>query len=109
MNIQINAPTSSVVQTVNAPRQFRRESPSVDPIQQRHLVNDHLASLAAEAAAERMSRDARQARNGHRVERAGGLHLRAALGRALIGIGTVIAAPPRADDPCADTGSGQPA
>jgi hypothetical protein len=91
------------------PTQFRREPPSVDPTQQRHLVNDHIARLAAEAATERMTRAARRERDRHTAERPGGFHVRAAVGRVLIGLGTVIAAPPRADDPSADTGSGHPA
>ncbi len=91
------------------PIQFRREPPSVDPIQQRHLVNDHIANLAAEAASERMASAARRARPGHIEERPGGLHVRAALGCALIGSGTAIAAPGRAEDPSTDVGAGHPA
>jgi hypothetical protein len=72
----------------------------MDPTIQRNLVDTHIAGLEAEAAAERLARTARATEPRPSV--------RAAVGRRLIAVGTAIApAPP--DEPCPDTGAGQPA
>ena len=72
----------------------------MDPTIQRNLVHTHIASLEAEAAAERLVRASRAADPRRSV--------RAAVGRRLITIGTAIA-PASRDEPCPDTGAGQPA
>ena len=108
--------TQTAHSPVTDPPQHReREPQTMDPIQQQYLVHDHQASLAAEAAAERLARRA-HALDGHPAderdlpeERPEGRRLRAALGRALIGVGTMIASGPRRDEPCVDAGSGHPA
>jgi hypothetical protein len=71
----------------------------VDPTQQQHLVNEHLSRLAAEASAERLARRARHARAGHPADELDANDtvpardgLRVVIGRALIGLGTAIAA-----------------
>lgn len=78
----------------------KRDMEQMDPTVQNNLVNSHIAALEAEAAAERLSvaahaDDARPS-------------VRAALGRRLIAIGMAIAPTP-VDEPCPDTGAGNPA
>lgn len=68
----------------------------MDPMAQRILVHSHIAALEAEAAAERLAHTARP--TGPKPS------IRAALGRGLIAIGTMIAARP-VDDPSADAGA----
>lgn len=72
----------------------------MDPTVQNNLVNSHIAALEAEAAAERLAAAAHV--NDARPS------VRAVLGRGLIAIGAAIAATP-VDDPCPDTGAGNPA
>ena len=72
----------------------------MDPMAQRILVHSHMATLEADAAAERMARAARAAEPRTSV--------RAALGRGLIAIGTAIAPRPVEDarpDPSAAHGA----
>jgi hypothetical protein len=109
MNSQTNPSTSSFHPT----HAFRREPVTMDPIRFHHLVGDRHASLRAEAAAERLARDARRSR-GHpadevdpiELRRADPRRFRAAVGRALIGLGTMIAAGSPGDASNADAGVG---
>jgi hypothetical protein len=93
------------------PRAVRTETP-LDPIQQQHLVHDRVARLAAEAASERLARHARHARAGHPADESDPIDahahtgLRVAIGRALIGLGTAIAA---TSDDAADAPMGRAA
>ncbi|MDQ2966581.1 MAG: hypothetical protein M3R57_12120 [Chloroflexota bacterium] len=72
----------------------------MDPAIQQNLVNTHIAGLEAEAAAERLALAARV----HHPKPS----RRAALGQRLIAIGEATAATP-VDEPCPDTGAGNPA
>jgi len=72
----------------------------MDPTIQRNLVHTHIADLQAEAAAERLVRTARATDPRS--------SLRTAVGRRLVAIGTAIA-PAQLDEPCPETGAGQPA
>ena len=97
--------------TLPRPRPVRTEATALDPIQQQHIVNDRLSRLAAEAASERLAREARHARAGHPADevepataRRGGI--RVSIGRALIGLGTAIAA---THDDAADASIGRAA
>jgi hypothetical protein len=72
----------------------------MDPTIQRNLVQTHIAGLEAEAAAERLARSARAPDPRPSV--------RAAVGRRLVALGTAIA-PVAREEPCPDTGAGQPA
>jgi hypothetical protein len=58
----------------------------MDPMAQRILVQTHIAALEADAASMRLARTARAA--------APKASIRAALGRALIAVGTALAAAP---------------
>ncbi len=72
----------------------------MDPTVQRNLVHTHIADLQAEAATERLVRATRAALPRPSV--------RTVVGHRLIAIGTAMASAPL-DEPCPDTGAGQPA
>jgi len=77
----------------------------------RHLVQDRHDRLRAEAEAERLARTARHHR-GHPADERDpfdaptGAGIRVTVGRALIGLGSAIAATPRRDGPSTDAGVG---
>jgi hypothetical protein len=73
----------------------RKTEGAMDPTAQRILVHSHIATLEAEAAAERLARSARA--DDPRVS------VRAALGRGLIAAGRTIAPP--VEDPCPEVGA----
>jgi hypothetical protein len=62
-----------------------------------HAVHDHIASLMAEADAERIARSARPGRR-----RRLGLGLRQRAGRALVALGALVEGPPVECETCPD-------
>jgi hypothetical protein len=105
MSFQIHLPPTS------HPSQPRREPVRMHPTTTRHLVQDRHDRLRAEADAERLARAARNHRGhpadeGDPLDVSGGAGFRVTVGRALIGLGSAIAATPRHDGPSADAGVG---